>query len=161
MDDRPFLDLKAAGARLRARVLAVNAEHAAQTSPLDRSRLADLIAAAEIALARADGRAFVLALGEGAAYSSPNFQWFRARYPEFLYVDRIVVGAELQGRGTGRALYARVFEAAARRGVPVAAEVNTVPPNPVSDSFHARLGFAPVGEARLGSRKAVRYYLRG
>jgi predicted GNAT superfamily acetyltransferase len=39
--------------------------------------------------------------------------------------------------------------------------VNTEPPNPASDAFHARLGFVEVGRAVLpGGAKAVRYLRR-
>jgi len=40
----------------------------------------------------------------------------------------------------------------------VVCEVNLDPPNPVSDAFHATLGFAEVGHQALqGTSKTVRY----
>ena len=48
----------------------------------------------------------------------------------------------------------------------VVCEVNADPPNPVSDAFHAALGFAEVGSARLSGTplssmgKTVRYFSR-
>ena len=31
------------------------------------------------------------ALREGTPYESPNYRWFSERYPEFVYIDRIVI----------------------------------------------------------------------
>ena len=40
----------------------------------------------------------------------------------------------------------------------VVCEVNSDPPNPASDAFHAALGFAEVGQAVLATQgKVVRY----
>jgi hypothetical protein len=38
-----------------------------------------------------------LAFDQHARYDSPNFLWFGARYPRFVYVDRIVVAASARG----------------------------------------------------------------
>ncbi|HXQ03645.1 MAG TPA: GNAT family N-acetyltransferase, partial [Bradyrhizobium sp.] len=76
--------------------------------------------------------AFLLAFDQDARYDSPNFLWFCARYPSFV---------------TAEAGHERVV-----------CEVNTSPPNPASDAFHAASGFVEVGKASIydGSR-AVRY----
>src|SRR6266702_6336504 len=106
--------------------------------------------------------AVMLAMDQDADYASPNFHWFRARYPRFVYVDRIVVARSVRGRGYARLLYHDLFEhalcAAHER---VVCEVNSRPPNPESDAFHAALGFVEVGSATVydGSR-TVRYLAR-
>ncbi|MEH3146775.1 MAG: GNAT family N-acetyltransferase [Methylobacterium frigidaeris] len=145
------------------RVLALNNAHAVETSPLDESRLRALHRAAFRATGvEGGGGAFLIALDQDAAYDSPNFLWFRARYPRFVYVDRVVTAPERRGRGTAAALYADLFDAAGRAGhVRVACEVNSDPPNPASDAFHARQGFREVGAAALeAGRRTVRYLLR-
>jgi len=94
-----------------------------------------------------------------AARYSPNFLWFGARYPRFVYVDRIVVASSARGRGCARRLYRDLFQHAAEAGHErVVCEVNSNPPNPASDAFHAALGFVEVGTASVydGSR-TVRY----
>jgi predicted GNAT superfamily acetyltransferase len=106
--------------------------------------------------------AFLLALDQDADYDSPNFRWFRTRYPRFVYVDRIVVASSARGRGCARRLYHDLFEHAVRAGHDrVFCEVNSSPPNPESDAFHAALGFVEVGTASVyeGSR-TVRYLSR-
>jgi predicted GNAT superfamily acetyltransferase len=157
-----FTDLRDADPALTAAMLALNAAHADQTSPLDAAALARLVGQSALALAEPDGAAFLIALDEGADYASPNFRWFRARYPRFLYIDRVVVAAQARGRGLARALYAAASDRARAQGAPViGCEVNLAPPNPVSDAFHAALGFAEVGRAALpGGEKTVRYLAR-
>ena len=93
---------------------------------------------------------FVLAMVETAEYESLNFRWFVARYPRFVYVDRIAVAEGYRGLGIGRRLYADVealaVHAGRGAGGPVTCEVNIAPPNPGSMAFHERLGFVGVGE---------------
>lgn len=91
-------------------VLALNADSVKVLSPLDAERLAWLHGMSAVRdVVEIDGEvsAFVLALREGTAYDSPNYRWFAERYPRFLYVDRIVVGAALRGRQVGAQLYAQ------------------------------------------------------
>jgi uncharacterized protein len=106
--------------------------------------------------------AFLIALGEKAPEVAPNYRWFAARYDRFVYVDRVVVAESARRKGLARLLYEDLFEAAALAGYPrVCCEVNSDPPNPVSDAFHAALGFAEVGRAFLPDRdKTVRYLMR-
>ncbi|MBI3544347.1 MAG: GNAT family N-acetyltransferase [Deltaproteobacteria bacterium] len=104
---------------------------------------------------------FVLALDETATYSSLNFQWFKSRYPRFIYIDRVVVSASYQGLGIGRLLYEDLEEVAKRSSSPLACEVNTRPPNPGSLRFHQRFGFREVGVQNTeGGKKTVALLLR-
>jgi uncharacterized protein len=143
-------------------VLALNNAHAAELSWLELDRLRQLLSQAFHARRIGSVAAFLLAFDQGADYDSPNFLWFRARYPRFVYVDRVVVAPEARGRGHARRLYAGLFRAAARAGHRVVAcEVNADPPNPASDAFHAAMGFAQVGQAAIhGGTKTVRYFVR-
>lgn len=125
----------------------------------------------EAFLARAVGpegapEALLIALDAAADYDSPNFLWFRARGPDaagdFAYVDRVIVSERARGGGLARRLYAELFASAKEAGLKrVVCEVNSDPPNPASDAFHAALGFREVGSARLEDRgKTVRYLER-
>jgi predicted GNAT superfamily acetyltransferase len=140
-------------------LLALNNAHARELSWLEAERLEYLIS--EAFLARRIGRldAFLLAFDQDARYDSPNFIWFRARYPRFVYVDRIVVAPSARGRGCARRLYDDLFEHAIRAGHDrIVCEVNKTPPNPASDAFHAALGFVEVGTASVhGGSRTVRY----
>ena len=103
--------------------------------------------------------AFLLAFDQDARYDSPNFLWFRSRYPRFVYVDRIAVAASARGRGCARRLYHDLFEHTRRAGhARIVCEVNSTPANPESDAFHAALEFVEVGAASIhDGNKTVRY----
>jgi len=147
---------------LGAAVLALNNAHARELSWLAPERLQHLAAHAFAARRIGALDAFLLAFDQDAPYDSPNFLWFRARFPRFVYVDRIVVAASARGRGLARTLYRDVFDQAARAGhARVVCEVNSRPPNPESDAFHAALGFVEVGRASVhDDSKDVRYLSR-
>jgi len=150
------------GQRLGKIMLALNNAHARELSWLEPERLEHLVSEAFLARRIGELDAFLLALDQDADYDSPNFLWFRARYPRFVYVDRIVVASSARGRGHARRLYDDLFEHARRAGQPrVVCEVNAIPPNPESDAFHAALGFVEVGTASIhGGSKTVRYLER-
>jgi uncharacterized protein len=143
-------------------LLALNNAHAAELSWLDEDRLAMLLRRAFHARRIGAVDAFLLAFDENAIYDSPNYLWFRQRYRRFVYVDRVVVAPAARGGGFARLLYADLFRHAGRASHDiVVCEVNSDPPNPASDAFHAAQGFAEVGSAAIhqGS-KTVRYLAR-
>ena len=111
---------------------------------------------------RRRGRRPAADLDQAADYDSVNYLWFRERYPAFVYVDRVVVADSARGRGLARALYDDLFVAAKAAGHErIVCEVNSDPPNPASDRFHAALGFVTVGAAAIhGGKKTVTYLER-
>jgi uncharacterized protein len=143
-------------------MLTLNNAHARELSWLGPERLQYLVAHAFLAQRIGDLDAFLLAFDQDAPYDSPNFLWFRARYPRFVYVDRIVVASSARGRGYARLLYRDLFDRASEAGHErVVCEVNARPPNPESESFHAVLGFVEVGSTSIhNDSKTVRYLLR-
>jgi predicted GNAT superfamily acetyltransferase len=163
MRDRELLSITPAeisrGMPLAKTLLALNNAHAQELSWLEPERLQHLVEQAFRARRFGDLGAFLLAFDQDARYDSPNFLWFCARDPRFVYVDRIVVASSARGHGCARRLYRDLFEHAADAGHErVVCEVNSSPPNAVSDAFHAALGFVEVGTASVcdGSR-TVRY----
>jgi uncharacterized protein len=156
------LDDVAPAAPLGDRLLALNNAHAQELSWLTPERLQHLIGQAFVVRRVGMLDAVMLAMDQDADYASPNFRWFRARYPRFVYVDRIVVGRSARGRGYARLLYDDLFEHARHAGHErVVCEVNSRPPNPGSDAFHAALGFTEIGSATIhNDSKTVRYLLR-
>ena len=151
------------GNALAKTLLALNNAHAQELSWLEPERLQHLVSQAFLARRIGDLDAFLLAFDQDADYDSPNFLWFRERYPRFVYVDRVVVAASARGRGHARRLYRDLFEQASKAGhACVVCEVNISPPNPASDAFHAALGFVEVGSASVhAGSKTVRYLSRG
>lgn len=131
------------------RILALNAAEVKQTSPMDRERLHLLHRlSCYHKVATVDGQvgAFLLAMRDGADYENENFAWFAARFESFVYVDRIVVAADLAGGGIGACLYRHLFDFARSIGIDhIACEYNIEPPNPASRKFHDRFGFKELG----------------
>lgn len=142
-------------------VLALSAENEVETSAIDRAWLEAMAREWFLGLACGDNEAYAITFDQDANYDSVNFIWHRERSDNFVYVDRIVVAASSRGKGYARTLYEHVFAAAKQAGHDrVVCEVNFDPPNPASDAFHARMGFAEVGRAVLANGKTVRYLAR-
>ena len=98
---------------------------------------------------------FAMVLGPDADYGSDNYAWFRERYADFVYLDRVAIPPAYQRRGIGRALYDHIADAApaARPSATEwTLEVNLRPRNDQSLHFHTAMGFAEVGqhESRAG-----------
>lgn len=149
-------------AAAEAAVLALNNLNAQELSWLEPPALRTIVAQAFYARAIGNLDAFLLALDHTADYDSPNYAWLKARFERFIYVDRIAVAAAARGRGLARLLYEDLFQQTQAAGYRlVVCEVNTRPPNPGSDAFHAALGFTEIGRADLPGRdKSVRYLAR-
>ena len=89
-------------------VLALNNAAGRTILALDAAQLryfydyADYFRVAEI-----DGHiaGFLIALREGSEYDSPNYCWFCERYPQFVYIDRIVIANAYRRNGLGRIFY--------------------------------------------------------
>jgi uncharacterized protein len=142
-------------------VLALSGQNEAETGFLDDSKLAHLVAQSFSAKVAAPDYGYLITFAPDASYDSPNLKWFVNRATKFVYVDRIVVAAKARGQGIARAFYDDLFVAAREAGFDeVTCEVNSDPPNPVSDKFHAALGFVPVGSATLPNGKTVTYMAR-
>ena len=146
-----------------AQILRLNQESVECLSPLDASALDELIELSALALVAesqdsdsAEIWGFVLALVAEAEYASPNYQWFRKEYRDFLYVDRIVVSAEHRTKGVARRIYDYLLGWASEQGLSsLVAEINIQPKNPESLAFHKSFGFAEVGQLRLAENKLV------
>jgi uncharacterized protein len=142
-----------------AAIAALNLAFEHFLSPMNEDRLALLHAQASChRVVEHDGAvvAFLMAHREGTGYDSDNYAWFSRRYPQFLYIDRVVVGLEMQGLGVARCLYDHVFAWAAAQHLPcVVLEFDSDPPNAGSEQFHRKMGFTHVGfhtSANTGKR---------
>jgi len=88
-------------------VLALNNAAGPAILPLDATRLRYFFDHAEyFRVAERDGTlvGFLIGMGSGSDHDSSNFRWFRERYPDFFYIDRIVVASRRRGGGVGRAM---------------------------------------------------------
>ncbi len=90
---------------------------------------------------------FVIAFGPTVDYDSPNFLFFKERYENFIYIDRIAIADEYRRQGIGTLLYDRVKEVAGERNIPLmSCEYNLWPKNEISRLFHENYGFKEVGK---------------
>ena len=90
---------------LSGRLLALNNAHAEELSYKTPEDFRALLAVASHVRAAADGSALIVAFHEGCTYDNPNFAWLKARFSRFYYIDRVVVGTAVRGRGLARRLY--------------------------------------------------------
>ncbi|MBX3698410.1 MAG: GNAT family N-acetyltransferase [Dokdonella sp.] len=130
-------------------VLALNNAVGPRILALDATRLQWFYAnASYFRIAEVDGvmAGFLIALRESANYSSPNFRWFRERYPEFIYIDRIVIAEPYRGLGLGRIFYCDVTSYAELRVPLLACEVFLEPRDDAAVLFHGTYGFNEVGQ---------------
>lgn len=104
--------------------------------------------AAYFRVAEVDGAVlgFLIAFDETANYHSSNYQWFRERYPAFLYIDRVVVARAQRRAGLGRVFYADITSFAEVRRPLLACEVFLEPRNDAVLLFHGTYGFQEVGQ---------------
>lgn len=146
----------------RDALLHVNNASARETSLMTREKLDRMISPALLGTFIEPSEAFLLAFEQSDDYDGGHFLWFRSRFEKFIYIDRVVVTRHHRRLGFGRLLYADLFRRAEQRGhTHIVCEVNSQPPNPTSDTFHAALGFEQVGTATIdGGAKTVRYLLR-
>lgn len=124
-----------------AAVPAVNSVSVADLRELEKMSVQFLVAHLDEKVA-----GFLILMACGAPYASANYQWFSARYADFLYVDRIVVAPNFHRLGIGRSFYTRAQQLARERSVVLTCEVNLIPPNPQSMAFHLESGFQEVGQ---------------
>jgi predicted GNAT superfamily acetyltransferase len=134
-------------------VLALNEANVELLAPMDATRLGELqswASRADVIEVEGTVAGFVITMGPGTDYDSPNYRWFAQRYgAEFQYLDRIVLTDAFRRRGLASAVY-EVVEADAAAAGRLTLEVNAEPPNPASLAFHAGRGYTEVG--RLGAQ---------
>jgi predicted GNAT superfamily acetyltransferase len=139
-------------------VLALNNAAGPGILPIDTVRLRQLFeVAAYFRVAEVDGHigGFLVALRPDADYDSPNFAWFRARFKDYVYIDRIVIARPYRGHGLGRVFYADVQGYAEVRSPLLTCEVFLEPRDDVSVLFHGTYGFREEGQQTLPSGHRV------
>ena len=108
---------------------------------------------------RIDGQlaGFLIGLGPGLDYASPNYRWFCMKHELFGYVDRVAVAEDFRRLGIGSTLYDDYADTL-RGQVPVmTCEVNIRPPNESSMAYHLQHGFVCVAtqETEGGSKEVA------
>ena len=97
--------------------------------------------------------AFLVLMDEKSSYQSPNYRFFKSRFKQFSYIDRVAVSSKFQRKGIGTYLYSQITDLI--KGQRLCCEVNTVPMNITSYNFHHNLGFKVIQERPFGSKKVA------
>jgi predicted GNAT superfamily acetyltransferase len=87
---------------------------------------------------------FAMVTDWNARYDSLLHRWFIERFPEFYYIDRIVIERDHRRMGLGSRLYNTLI--ADTRSYPLMCEVAIEPENTESLKFHEKFGFETIGE---------------
>ena len=141
-----------------ASMWSINEQGLPGTGQVSKQEMADLLNFSVLSLGvfrEQELLGFVICLPPGTRYGSLNYAWFNQRFEAFMYVDRIAVAQQHRDQGIGSMLYEQVIASSDEQGVPVAAEVNSTPPNPGSIRFHERFRFKEVGELHHQEKSVV------
>ncbi len=137
-------------------LLQLNESVVALTSPLDAKRLQQLRSQGCIITVATISDATVgmmMCFTDGSDYDSVNYRWFNERLRQFVYIDRVVVAEAHRGIGAGQSFYRHLKQKAAAAGHHwLAAEINSVPPNTGSLTFHRKQGFVEAGSQTSGAK---------
>ena len=85
-------------------------------------------------------------------YSSPNFLYFKNKYDDFMYIDRIAISEKYHRKGFGSLIYKELYNQSKNLGIPLCCEVNTKPINQQSLDFHKKLEFSIIEEISFGKK---------
>ncbi len=139
-------------------ILAINNNSGESILPIDGARMARFLEIARyFRVAEINGlvAGFLIALTPEADYDSPNFTWFKAHYPEFVYIDRLVMTPAHRRSGIGRLFYADILSFAEVRQPILVTEVFTQPRDEVSLLFFKTQGFVEAGQQTLPNGRRV------
>ncbi len=144
-------------------VLALNNNAGASILPMDAHKMRHFFeVAGYFRVAEIDGHlaGFLIALGPHVAYDSSNFQWFKSRYADFIYIDRIVIASNYRRHGLGRIFYADVQTYSELRSPYLACEIFLEPRDDASVLFHGTYGFREVGQQSIADGRRVGLLLK-
>jgi hypothetical protein len=138
---------------------AINAAGLPGVTPLSTEELAALETGALrcwVAEAPEGVAGYLIAYTASDAYDGEEFAWFQRHFARFLYIDQVAIASRSRRGGIGSALYQAIADEALALGLDsLTCEVNLVPPNPVSLSFHRARGFQEVGVLRAQDGRTV------
>ncbi len=157
--NRPVLHIRDARDADLAAVHAINEAAVPHVNSISLGRFQDFTRSAayfRIASLGNHVAGYLVAFAPGAPYDSVNCLWFRERYGNFIYIDRIAVAARARRNGVASGLYRDLIDFARPRTGLLTCEVNSRPPNADSAAFHERFGFREVGTQETeGGSKSV------
>lgn len=157
--ENELFDIKDCSNSRLKKLVHLNNQFSKETSKLELENFEEMVASSFCAIGIAPEIGFILAFDENSNYDGDHFQYFKAKYDNFLYIDRIIVGRNFQGQGIGTSFYEILLEIAQEESKDLlVCEVNIEPLNEISIEFHENFGFEAIEEKSLENGKTVRYY---
>ena len=98
---------------------------------------------------------FAVVMNNNSNYKSLNYQYFKRKYTDFLYVDRVAVVDKAQRMGVGSSMYKKLYELNSEVPIPICCEVNTIPLNQQSLDFHSKQKFKIIEEVKFGKKRVA------
>lgn len=140
-------------------ILELNEKFVDVLSPMDKGKLLNLIEISALSVVIEDENqlaGFLIALIENVEYESINYKWFNENNDTFLYIDRIVISENFQGKGIASKLYQYAVDSATDNSIPcIFAEIDVLPPNEASLLFHKKMGFKELELLKHSENKIV------
>lgn len=140
-------------------ILALNNGAGRSIAPLDMADLRRSFAhACHFKLAELDGQiaGFLIALREDDDAADARLDTPRTHFPQFVFIDRVVVAPPYRRHGLGRVFYAAVTSYAEARVPVLACEVQLEPRDDAALLFHGSWGFREIAQrTRAASGKRV------
>ena len=98
---------------------------------------------------------FAVVMNNNSNYKSLNYQYFKRKYTDFLYIDRVAVVNKAQRMGVGSSMYKKLYELNSEVPIPICCEVNTIPLNQQSLDFHSKQKFIKIEEVKFGKKRVA------
>ena len=97
---------------------------------------------------------FAIIMNKDSNYKSLNYQYFKNKYTDFLYIDRVAVVDKVQRMGVG-STSTKNLQLNSEVSVPICCEVNTIPLNQQSLDFHGKQRFKIIEEVKFGKKRVA------
>ena len=98
---------------------------------------------------------FAFVMDYKSDYKSLNYKFFKNKFKNFLYIDRVAFVDEFQRKGYGTKLYNEIYKIANNSDCQLCCEVNTIPLNKQSLDFHKNFGFQTLEKVPFGEKQVA------
>ncbi len=102
-----------------------------------------------------DFAGFAFVMDNKSEYQSLNYRYFKNKFKNFLYIDRVAFIDKFQRRGYGTITYDEIHKLSKKLNSLLCCEVNTFPLNKESMDFHRKFGFSVIEEVPFGEKKVA------
>lgn len=131
---------------------------------LPKLDFAELVQGCDFVAERREGerlQGFMLGISAGKGGDNFGYQWFMARFDDFLFVDRVIVNHVDRGCGVATSLYDDAMHWCRQQGIArIVCQIHDRPPNPAARALHLALGFQEIESVMLPSRNIVTMFQR-